>query len=406
MQSVAVTGLGCISSLGRDVAEYWTALAAGSSGIGPLTIVPTERTSCKVAAEVKDYDPDGYFTAQQTQRLDRFAQFGVIAGRQAVQDAGLTFDRALGLRSAVIMGSGIGGLTTLDKGFQRLYVQGRNRIYPLSVPKVMLNAAVSALSADFGILGPCFAVSSACSSANHAILLAFNMVRTGQVDVAITGGNEACLTFGMVKAWESLRVLAPDTCRPFSKGRRGIVLGEGGGALVLEPLDRALGRGARVHAELVGCGMSSDAGDITLPDADGSARAIQHALRDADLAPEQVDYINAHGTGTLANDTTETQAIHRVFGAQARRLAISSTKSMHGHALGAAGGLEAVAVIEALKAQVVPPTINYIEADPDCDLDYVPNQARVLAMDVAISNSFAFGGLNAVLAFRRYQPRS
>ncbi len=404
IKPVAVTGLGCISSLGRDVGEFWTALAAGSSGIGPLTIVSTERTSCKVAAEVKDYDPDDYYTHQQAQRLDRFAQYGVIAGRQAVRDAGLAFDRELGLRSAVIMGSGIGGLTTLDTGFQRLYVQGHNRIYPLSVPKVMLNAAVSALSAEFGVLGPCYAVSSACSSANHAILQAFNMVRTGQVDVALTGGSEACLTFGMVKAWESLRVLAPDTCRPFSKQRRGIVLGEGGGALVLESLDRALERGARVHAELVGCGMSSDAGDITLPDADGSARAMRHALQDAKLAPEQVDYINAHGTGTLANDATETQAIHRVFGAHARRLAISSTKSMHGHALGAAGGLEAVAAIEALKAQVVPPTINYIEADPDCDLDYVPNQARALAMEVALSNSFAFGGLNAVLAFRRYQP--
>jgi len=399
---VAVTGLGCICALGCDVAAFGRALAAGASGIGALTIVPTERTSCKVAAEVPGYAPDDWFTHQETQRLDRFAQFGVIAGRQAMRDANFVPGREQGLRSAVIMGSGIGGLSTLDLGFQRLYVQGINKVYPLSVPKVMLNSGVSALSAQFGILGPCYAVSSACSSANHAIAQAFAMVRSGQVDLALAGGHEASLTFGMVKAWEALRVLAPDTCRPFSKGRQGIVLGEGGGALVLEPLDRALARGATIHAELVGCGMSSDAGDLTLPDADGAARAMQAALQDAGLAPQQVDYINAHGTGTLANDTSETRAIHQVFGAHAWRLAISSTKSMHGHALGAAGALEAVAAIQALKSQIVPPTINYLEPDPDCDLDYVPNQARAMPLEVALSNSFAFGGLNAVVAFRRY----
>lgn len=402
MKRVAVTGLGCISALGGDVGQFGRALAAGESGIGPLTLIPTDRTVCKVAAEVKDYLPEQHFDAQQAQRLDRFAQFGVIAGRQAMRDAGLSPDRELGLRSAVIMGSGIGGLTTLEQGFERLYVKGQNRVYPLSVPKVMLNAAVSALSAEFGILGPCFAVSSACSSSNHAILQAFNMVRAGQVEVALTGGSEACLTFGMVKAWESLRVLAPDTCRPFSRERKGIVLGEGGAALVLEPLERAQARGAPIHAELLGCGMSSDAGDITLPDADGAARAMRAALLDAGLAPQQVDYINAHGTGTPANDTTETQAIHSVFGAHARRLAVSSTKSLHGHSLGAAGGMEAVAVIEALKSQKVPPTVNHLGADPACDLDYVPNQARAMTLRVALSNSFAFGGLNAVLAFGRH----
>jgi nodulation protein E len=399
---VAVTGLGCICSLASNVEDFGQALAAGASGIGKLTIVPTERISCKIAAEVPGYDQDQWFTPQEAQRLDRFAQFGVIAGRQAMQNAGFMPSREQGLRSAIIMGSGIGGLSTLDLGFQRLYVQGLNKVYPLSVPKLMLNAGVSALSMQFGILGPCFAVSSACSSANHAISQAFAMVRGGQVDLALTGGSEACLTFGTMKAWEALRVLASDTCRPFSRGRQGIVLGEGGGALVLEPLDKALARGATIHAELVGCGMSSDAADLTLPDPDGATRAMQAALRDAGLAPEQVDYINAHGTGTQANDASETLAIHRVFGGHARRLAVSSTKSMHGHALGAAGALEAVAVIHALKTQRVPPTINYIEPDPDCDLDYVPNQARSMSMDVALSNSFAFGGLNAVVAFRRF----
>lgn len=399
---VAVTGLGCICSLANNVEDFGQALAAGARGIGKLTIVPTERLGCKIAAEVSGYDQDQWFTPQEAQRLDRFAQFGVIAGRQAMLDAGFVTSREQGLRSAIIMGSGIGGLSTLDLGFQRLYVQGLNKVYPLSVPKVMLNAGVSALSMEFGILGPCFAVSSACSSANHAISQAFAMVRGGQVDLALTGGSEACLTFGMMKAWEALRVLAPDTCRPFSRGRQGIVLGEGGGALVLEPLDKALARGATIHAELVGCGMSSDAADLTLPDPDGATRAMQAALLDAGLAPEQVDYINAHGTGTPANDASETLAIHRVFGGHVHRLAVSSTKSMHGHALGAAGALEAVAAIQALKTQRAPPTINYMEPDPDCDLDYVPNQARAMAMDVALSNSFAFGGLNAVVAFRRF----
>jgi len=402
MWRVVVTGMGCISALGRDVDEFQNALTKGVSGIGPLTQCPTERTSCKVAAEVPGYDPQEWFTAQEAQRLDRFAQFGVIAGREAIRNAGITFDRELGLRSAIVMGSGIGGLQTLEAGYQRLYIQGHNKVYPLSVPKVMLNSGVSALSAEFGILGPCYAVSSACSSANHAIAQAFNMVRSGQVEVALTGGNEGCLTFGIVKAWEALRVLAPDTCRPFSAGRRGIVLGEGGGALVLERLERALARGARIYAELAGCGMSSDAGDITLPDVDGASRAMQAALLDAGAEPAEVGYINAHGTGTLANDVTETRAIHQVFGDHARRLAVSSTKSMHGHALGAAGGLEAVATIGALQAQRVPPTLNYGEPDPDCDLDYVPNQSRELALELALSNSFAFGGLNAVVAFRRY----
>ncbi|MBK5962811.1 beta-ACP synthase [Thiocystis minor] len=402
MRRVAVTGLGCICSQGRDVDEFSQALSSGTSGIGALTIVPTERTVCKVAAEVHGYDPDDWLMPQESQRLDRFAQFAVIAGREAMRAAGFVPSREQGLRSAVVMGSGIGGLSTLDIGFQRLYVEGHNKVYPLSVPKVMLNAGVSALSMQFGILGPCYAVSSACSSANHAISLAFAMVRSGQADLALTGGSEACLTFGMVKAWEALRVLAPDTCRPFSKGRQGIVLGEGAGALILEPLDLALARGATIHAELVGCGLSSDASDLTLPDPDGAARAMQAALLDAGLAPEQVNYINAHGTGTPANDASETRAIRAVFGAHAGRLAVSSTKSMHGHALGAAGALEAVATIQALKTQIAPPTINYLEPDPDCDLDYVANQARPMPIEVALSNSFAFGGLNAVVAFRRY----
>ena len=401
MQRVVVTGLGSISPLGLDTPAFWHALASGVCGVGHLTQVSTDRLKSTVAAEVRGFAPEDHFEPQTLQRLDRFAQFGVIAAREAIRDAEITFDRDLGLSSAVILGSGIGGLRTLDEGFQRLYVQGSNRVYPLSIPKVMLNAPVSAVSAEQGILGPCFAVSSACSSANHAIIQSFGLVRTGQAKVAITGGTEACLTFGMIKAWEALRVLASDTCRPFSRERKGIVLGEGAGVLVLESLEHARARGARIYAELAGGGMSSDAGDLTLPDPDGAARAMIAALRDAQLDPEAIDYVNAHGTGTLSNDATETEAIHRVFGDWAHRLAVSSTKSMHGHALGAAGGLEAVATIKALTEGIIPPTVNFGTPDPECDLDYVPNEARRQPIRAALSNSFAFGGLNAVLAFRR-----
>ncbi len=402
MVRVVVTGLGSLSPLGLDTPSFWGALVEGHCGVGPLTRVPTDRLRCRIAAEVRGFVPEAHLDPQSVQRLDRFAQLGLVAGREAVRGAGLVFDRELGLRSAVILGSGIGGLETLEEGYRRLYVEGSNRIYPLSVPKVMLNAPVSGLAAEFGIRGPCFAVSSACSSANHAILQALSLIRSGQVEVALTGGTEACLTFGILKAWEALRVLAPDTCRPFCRERSGIVLGEGAGVLVLESLEHARGRGARIYAELVGGGLSSDAGDLTLPDPDGAARAMASALRDAGLNPEEVDYINAHGTGTRANDATETEAVHRVFGDQAQRLAISSTKSMHGHALGAAGGLEAIATVLALSEGVIPPTVNFGTPDPECDLDYVPNQARRAPVRAALSNSFAFGGLNAVLAFRRF----
>jgi len=402
MRRVVVTGLGSVSPLGLDTRSFWQALVDGTSGVGPITAVPSERLKCRIAAEVRGFVPEAHLDPQSVQRLDRFSQFGLIAGREAVRDAGIGFDRALGLASAVILGSGIGGMNTLEEGYRRLYVEGSNRVYPLSVPKVMLNAPVSALAAEHGILGPCFAVSSACSSANHAIIQAFGLIRSGQVEVAITGGAESCLTFGMIKAWEALRVLAADTCRPFCRERSGIVLGEGAGVLVLESLEHARARGARIYAELAGGGLSSDAGDLTLPDPDGAARAIAAALRDARINPEDIDYINAHGTGTRANDATETEALHRVFGDHARRLAISSTKSMHGHALGAAGGLEAVATVLALSRGIIPPTMNFGTPDPDCDLDYVPNQARQGSLRAALSNSFAFGGLNAVLVLRSF----
>jgi nodulation protein E len=329
--------------------------------------------------------------------LDRFSQFAMAAARAAVKDAQLTIDEELALDAAAIVGTGIGGQNTMDEQFHRLYAQNQARAHPFTVPKLMPNAAVSQVSMDLGLKGPCYSVVSACASATHAIGQAFHMVRSGQAPIAITGGTEACLTVGTIKGWEALRVLANDTCRPFSKTRSGLVLGEGAAIMVLEPYERAKARGASIYAEVLGFGMTADAGDITSPDAGGAARAMHAALRDAKANPDQVDYINAHGTGTTANDRTETTAIRKVFGAHADRLAVSSSKAVLGHSLGAAGALELVATALAVKHHLVPPTANYEESDPECDLDVVPNVARETPVRLAMSNSFAFGGLNAVL---------
>jgi nodulation protein E len=292
-------------------------------------------------------------------------------------------------------------MNTLDDSFKVLYGGGK-RVHPFTIPKLMVNAPASHISMRHGVTGPGYAIASACSSANHAIGVAFWMVRQGQVDVAITGGTEATITLGTMKGWEALRVVASDTCRPFSAGRKGMVLGEGAGIFVLEPFERAEARGAKIIAELAGFGMSSDAGDLVVPSADGAARAMRAALKDAGLGPEGIDYINAHGTGTPANDPTETAAIKTVFGEHARKLAVTSTKSVHGHALGAAGALELAITLCAMRDGRVPPTANFLGPDPACDLDYVPNESRALPIRAALSNSFAFGGLNAVLALRRF----
>ncbi len=404
MVKVLITGLGCVSALGLDVQAYWRSLLAGRCGIAryaPAGGAPHFPLSARVAAQVSDFDPERVLGAALADRLDRFAQLGLLASREAVADAGFPADARLGPRCAVILGSGIGGIETMDEGFQRLYVHQVHRLQPLTIPKVMLNAAVSAVSMAHGATGPCFAIASACSSANHALAQAYALVRAGVVDLAIAGGSEACLIPGLMKSWEALRILDAETCRPFSRDRRGLVLGEGAGVLVLESDASAARRGARVHGELAGCGLTADAADLVLPSGEGAVQAMAAALRSADLAPEQIGYINAHGTGTPSNDLTETEAIHRCFGSHARRLAISSTKSMHGHTLGAAGGVEAVATVLALREGVLPPTVNYREPDPGCDLDYVPNAARAQVVEAALSNSFGFGGLNAVLAFRR-----
>ncbi|MDE3171066.1 MAG: beta-ketoacyl-[acyl-carrier-protein] synthase family protein [Acidobacteriota bacterium] len=351
-------------------------------------------------AEVRGFEPARHFPGGKEDQLDRFAQFSVVAARDALRDSGVELDAELRQSCAVICGSAVGGQAAIEKGFEDLWVAGRGRVHPLTIPKTMANAGASQISMDLGLSGPTYTVSTACSSANHAIGQAFRAVKNGDAEMAVTGGSEAFFTIGMLRAWEAMRVIAPDTCRPFSKGRRGMILGEGGAMMILEPLEVAKARGAKIYAEICGFGMTSDAHHLTQPTVEGPARAMRAALRDAALAPEEVGYINAHGTGTPGNDPVETRAIRAVFGAHAGKIGVSSTKSLHGHALGAAGALEAVSTILALQRGILPPTGNFTEPDPECDLDYIPNQPRSASVHAALSNSFAFGGLNAVLAFR------
>ena len=400
---VAITGMGAISPLGVGAEALWQGLREGRSAIGPLHHPDAERLRVKVAAQVPDsFDPAANIDERTLPMLDRTSEFALHAAREAVAQSGLDFRQGqLGLRTAVIVGTGVGGETTQDEQSRRLYGENAARAHPLTIVRLMTNASASHISIAWGLRGPTFAVASACASANHAIIQAAQMIRWGLADVAITGGTEACLTYGALKAWEAMRVLADDTCRPFSINRRGLVLGEGAGIFVLESMEHAQARGATILAELAGSGMTADATDIVMPSADGAAAAMRQALDDAGLAPQDVDYVNAHGTGTQANDVTESRAIRLAFGAHAERLAVSSTKSMHGHALGASGALELVAVIGALRDSLVPPTANLDQVDPACDLDYVPNVGRPMPVRAALSNSFAFGGLNAVLALKR-----
>ena len=401
MQRVVITGMGCVSALGLSAGATWRAMREGQAGIAALTGLPAADIRTPIAAQLKGYEPTAHFDEKRLVLLDPVSQYALVAAREALAQSGLAFDESLAERTAVVIGTGIGGATTQDQTARRLYGEGNPRVHPMAIVRVMPNAPASQISLEFGLRGPAFAVASACASANHAIGQALLLLRSGAAEVALTGGTEACITVGGVKAWEAMRVLADDTCRPFSRHRRGLVLGEGAGIFVLETIERAQARGAPILAELCGAGMSADASDIVMPDASGAARAMRAALAQAGLAAADIGFINAHGTGTLANDATETRAIRAVFGAHADALAVSSTKSMHGHALGAGGAIELVAVIGALREGVVPPTINYLEPDPECDLDVVPNVAQQRPVAAALSNSFAFGGLNAVLALRR-----
>lgn len=399
---VVVTGLGCISALGHTVDGFWSALTEGRTGIAPLTQVPLDDVRVGIAAEVTGYDATEHFTDREQFVFDRFTQFALVSAREAVADAGINFsdDDALGLETAVIVASGVGGWGTINAAFDDMHVRGKARVHPLTIPRLMISAASSHISRTFGLKGPAFGVSSACASSNHAIGEAYWMIRTGRARAAVTGGAEAEISVISQRSWESLRVLASDTCRPFSQGRSGMVIGEGAAMLVLERLDDATRRGARIYCEIAGYGLSADAGDLVTPDADGAARAIRQALQTAQCDPGDIQYINAHGTGTIINDATEVAAIKMAFGEASRGLMVSSTKSMHGHALGAASAIEAVATIKAIEQRVVPPTANYLGPDPDCDLDHVPNTAREAPIRAALSNSMGFGGLNAVVAFK------
>jgi nodulation protein E len=401
MNRVVISGIGVVSPIGNAREKFWSGLVEARSGIGPITAIPTERLNTKIAAEVRDFDPVQHFDPKRVGMFDRFAQFAVVAARAAVRDSQLEIGEETALQAATIVGNGAGGMNTLDDSYYKLYGQNATRAHPLSIPRLMANAACSQVSMDLGLKGPTFTVASACSSGTHAIGLAMQMVRTGQTPFALAGGTEACITVGTIKGWEALRVLSTDTCRPFSRTRTGLVLGEGAAMFVLEPREHAVARGAPIYAELMGFGMSADAGDITAIDPDGAARAMNAALIDAKINPDDIDYVNAHGTGTGLNDKGETVALHKAFGPSAERLAVSSSKAVLGHSLGAAGALELAATALALHHQTIPPTANFEEPDPECDLDYVPNTARNAPIEKAMSSSFAFGGLNAVLVLGR-----
>lgn len=397
MRRVVVTGLGTVNALAGDAPGTFRAMREGRCGIGPLGFREAERLTIRIGAEVRDWRPEAHFAASELPLLDRVTQYALVAGGEAVAMAGLPAE--LGPRAGVILGTAAGGIQTWEDSYRAVFAEGKSRVSPLVVPRLMHNAAASHLSIRHGLTGPVLTVSSACASANHAMGLALQQIRSGAADVMLTGGAEAMLCFGGVKAWEGLRVLAPDACRPFSLGRKGMVIGDGAGVLVFEAEDHARARGARVLAEVAGFGMTADAGDIVAPSGDGAARAMQTALADAGLSAGEVGYINAHGTGTLANDRAEAAAIRAVFGAAAPP--VSSTKAMHGHAIGATGALEALACILALTEGVLPPTVGFQAPDPDCALDLVVDVAREARIGAALSNAFAFGGLNAVLVFRR-----
>ncbi len=400
MRRVAITGAGTINALGHDVPSTLTALREGRCGIGPLDIRDVDRLAIRIGAQVRGWEPESCFTRQDIALYDRFTQFTMVAARQAVEQSGLDFRGKLGLDCGVVFGTAGGGVNTWDENYRTVYEEGKNRVHPFVVPKLMNNAAASHVSMEYALRGPSFTVATACASSNHAMGLAFQMVRSGAARAMITGGAEAMLCFGGIKAWEGLRVMSKDACRPFSANRNGMVQGEGAGVFVFEDWEHAKARGADILAEVAGFSMTSDAADIVMPNQSGAERAITGALHDARLNPEDVAYVNAHGTGTAANDKTECAAVAHAFGHHADRLMISSTKSMHGHCIGGTGAVELLACILALREGVVAPTIGYQEPDPECALDVVPNVAREARVKAALSNAFAFGGLNAVLALR------
>lgn len=402
-QRVVITGMGSISALGKNSAEFWSELSSGKSGIGPIKQVDCSDMRFKSGGEVKDYREADYFQPKQLIWLDRFAQFALIAAKEAVEDSKMNELDLANAKTAVITGSCVGGKNTEDQNYYRLYHQKKRSCHPNVVPSVMANAGASHIAATYGVTGPSYTLSTACSSSTHAIGHAFWLIRQGIVSRAITGGSEAPFSMGHLRAWEALRVVAPDTCRPFSNNRSGMIIGEGGAMFVLESLSSALERGASIHAEIVGFGMSADASHLTDPHSSGQSQAIFAALQDAQIKPADVHYINAHGTGTKANDHVESTTIRAVFPEADKHLLVSSTKAAHGHMLGATGATEMIATVLAIKHKLIPPTLNFVERDPGCDIPLVVNTPHPCEIDYALCSSFAFGGLNAILAVRRFQ---
>jgi len=400
MKRVVITGQGTINALGNSVAQTLDGFRAARCGIGPLEFRDVERLSIRIGAAIKGFEPHDHFSRQEIARYDRFTQLAVFAAREAIVQSGLDFQGDLATKAGAVFGTAGGGLLTQNESYRHVFQEQKSRVHPFTVPRLMHNAAASYVSMLYNLQGPTFTLSTACASSNHAMGQAFHIVRSGMSKVMVTGGSESMLCFGGIKAWEGLRVMSPDVCRPFSANRNGMVQGEGAAVFVFEDYDHAQARGADILAEVAGFAMTSDASDIVMPNQIGAVRAMQGALADARLSPGDIGYINAHGTGTLANDRTESAAVAKVFGADAGKVMISSTKSMHGHIIGGTGAVELLAAIMALREGVIAPTINYQHPDPDCPLDVVPNTARDAKVKAVMSNAFAFGGLNAVLVLK------
>jgi 3-oxoacyl-[acyl-carrier-protein] synthase II len=411
LKRVVVTGLGAITPIGNTLAEYWEGLLSGRNGIGPITLFDPSRHDCRIAGEVKGFDPHLYMERKEAKRMDRFAQFGVSASKQALADAQFVINDLNAEQVGVIIGTGIGGLKVLEDQQEIYLTRGPDRCSPFMIPMMIANMAAGLTAIHTGAKGPNNCTVTACAAGSNAIGDAFRLVQRGYAQAMICGGTEAAVTplslagFAACKALSCRNDDPTQACRPFDRDRDGFVMGEGAGLLILEELEHALSRGAKIYAEIIGYGMTCDAYHITspVPGGEGASRAIQLALKDAGITPDQVSYINAHGTSTPANDSTETAAIKTALGQSAYQVAVSSTKSMTGHLLGGSGGIEAVATVMAVANDQIPPTINLENPDPACDLDYVPHTSRTQLVEVALSNSFGFGGHNVTLAFKKYR---
>lgn len=410
MRRVVITGLGAITPVGIGKDELWNSLINGKSGIGPITRFDTEDFDTKIAAEVKDFNPEDYLERKEARRMDRFSQYAVAAAKLAIKDGNIDLDLIDKRNIGVILGVGIGGLETFEKEHTKLIEKGPNRISPLFIPMMISNMGAAQISMNLGLKGSTMTITTACASGTHAIGESFRMIKSGNVDMILTGGAEASITPISLAGFNSMKALSTQNedyhkaCRPFDKDRDGFIMGEGAGVLVLEELNHALNRGATIYGEVVGYGSTSDAFHITQPDpkAISATNAMKEALEESGISKEEVGYINAHGTSTYYNDMLETLAIKNLFKEHAYNINISSTKSMTGHLLGAAGGIEAIAAILALKTGIIPPTINYENPDEECDLNYTPNEAVERDVEYALSNSLGFGGHNASLLFKKY----